>query len=93
MAKTTKEPSFEEAMKRLEETVEQMESRDLPLDEVIGKYEEGMKLVSFCEKRLEAAEKKIELLMKSKTGDVEVSDLKANELPSEENDKGQVRLF
>ena len=43
--KPAAEANFEQAMKRLEEIVEKMESGDLPLEDLIVRYEEGMKLV------------------------------------------------
>lgn len=56
------EVSFEQAIERLEVTVQQMENRELPLDAIIEHYEQGMKLIEFCTSKLEAAEKKIEQL-------------------------------
>lgn len=93
MSKPSKETklTFEEAMQRLEETVEQMEARDLPLDQIIEKYEEGVKLVEFCEKKLSAAEKKIELLTRSRSGEVSVSALKSDS--SLENEKDEDGLL
>lgn len=61
-------PSFEKALDRLEKIVEQMESAELPLDEVIKRYEEGQQLVKFCSQKLEEAEKKVEILSKNKDG-------------------------
>lgn len=66
--KSAAELGFEEAMARLEGIVEAMQSPDLPLDQIIERYEEGMKLIEVCEARLEAAEKKIELLSREKSG-------------------------
>ena len=58
MSNPVKKPAssanFEQAMKRLEEIVEQMESGDLPLEELIVRYEEGMKLVKVCQAQLDA---------------------------------------
>ena len=54
------EPSFEEAMKRLENLVESMESGSAPLAELVDRYEEGSKLLKDCRKRLELAELKIQ---------------------------------
>jgi exodeoxyribonuclease VII small subunit len=88
--KTAKEPSFEHAMERLEKTVEQMEARNLPLEQIIEKYEEGIKLVELCEKKLSAAEKKIEFLTRTKSGKVEVTDFQADK---EKNNQGEVDLF
>lgn len=59
------EVSFEEAMKRLEEIVRQMESGDLPLERMVGAYEEGRKLLDLCGAKLNEVEKKIELLEKN----------------------------
>lgn len=62
------EIKFEEAIKKLEKIVEDLESGDLSLDDAIKKYEEGMKLSSLCSKKLEAIQKKVELLVKSTSG-------------------------
>jgi exodeoxyribonuclease VII small subunit len=60
--------NFEEAMKRLEEIVEQMESGDLSLDDLILRYEEGMKLVKVCQERLTVAEQRIEIITRNSAG-------------------------
>ena len=54
--------NFESAMERLEEIVEQMESGKMPLDDLIVRYEEGMKLVKICQERLASAEQRIEII-------------------------------
>lgn len=59
-----KEPSFEEAMTRLEEIIQQLEDGEAELDQTLSLFEEGVKLSKLCHKRLESAEKKIELLVK-----------------------------
>jgi len=59
------EVSFEDALKRLEEIVRQMESGDLPLERMVGAYEEGRKLLDLCGAKLNEVEKKIELLEKN----------------------------
>lgn len=53
---------FEEAMEKLQKITQELEGEDLPLEEALQKFEEGMKLVSFCERKLEEAEKKIQVL-------------------------------
>ena len=58
------EKKFEEAMERLERIVETLEGGDLPLDESLKVFEEGMGLVSFCTKKLEEAEQKVTILIK-----------------------------
>ena len=60
--------NFEQAMKRLEEIVEQMESGDLPLEDLIMRYEEGMKLVNICQERLASAEQRIEIITRNSAG-------------------------
>ena len=57
------ELSFEEAIKKLEQTVMKMEQGDLNLDENIKFFEEGNKLVKFCTEQLNKAEKKVEVLL------------------------------
>jgi exodeoxyribonuclease VII small subunit len=61
---------FEQALGRLEKIVAEMESAELPLDEVVGRFEEGTRLVRFCAQKLEEAEKKIEILARKKDGTV-----------------------
>jgi len=62
------EKKFEEAMERLEEIVRSLEQGDLPLEESLKAFEEGMGLASFCSRELEAAEKKVSLLVKEGDG-------------------------
>ena len=66
------EPKFEDALKRLEEIVEELERGDLPLEESLGKYEEGIKLSVLCTRKLETAKKKIEMLVKTGEGKFEL---------------------
>jgi exodeoxyribonuclease VII small subunit len=60
--------SFEAALQRLEAIVDSMEQGEVPLAELLSKYEEGTKLLKVCEARLKDAELKIEKLKKSKDG-------------------------
>jgi exodeoxyribonuclease VII small subunit len=62
--------SFEDALGKLETIVESMESGDVPLAELLAKFEEGTKLLKVCESRLKDAELKIEQLKKQKDGTV-----------------------
>ena len=66
------EIKFEEALKKLETIVEGLEDGDIPLEESLEKYEEGVKLVRLCQKKLEQAKKKIEILVKTKDGKVKI---------------------
>ncbi len=58
--------SFEKALENLETIVESMESGQVPLAELLTKFEEGQKLLNLCEARLKEAEMRIELLKKQK---------------------------
>ena len=53
------ENNFEKAILKLEQIVEQLESGDLPLEEAINKYKEGLKLTKYCNEELKKAEKVI----------------------------------
>ncbi len=66
------EMKFEEALKRLEDIVGDLESGNIPLEESLAKYEEGIKLVRLCQKKLEQAKKKIEVIVKTKNGKVKI---------------------
>lgn len=66
------EIKFEEALKKLEEIVNHLESGDVPLDKALARYEEGVKLVRLCQKRLEQAKKKVEILVKTKDGKIKI---------------------
>ena len=66
------EIKFEDALEKLEKIVGLLEDGSLSLDDALGKYEEGIKLSKLCTKRLEAAKKKVEILMKSEDGSVEL---------------------
>lgn len=59
-----KELKFEEMMKRLDEIVGELESGDIPLEESLKKYEEGIKLIQACRKRLDETKRKVEVLIK-----------------------------
>jgi exodeoxyribonuclease VII small subunit len=58
------EMKFDQALKRLEQLVEEMEEEEVPLEESLKKYEEGVRLAAFCQEKLDQAEKKIEILKK-----------------------------
>ena len=62
------EVNFETAMDRLEEIVDQMESGKMMLEELIVRYEEGMKLVKVCQERLASAEQRIEIITRNHAG-------------------------
>ena len=63
-------PSFEAALARLEQIVQRLEKGELPLEESLVLYEEGIRLSRLCHAKLEEAEGKIELLMKDARGEL-----------------------
>tara|TARA_B100001123_G_C14473413_1_gene695366 strand:+ start:130 stop:360 length:231 start_codon:yes stop_codon:yes gene_type:complete len=74
MTKEDKEMQFEEAFKRLEAIVENLESGDLSLEESMKLFEEGIGLTEACKSRLEDAEQKIQLLLKDSDGKLSLED-------------------
>lgn len=64
------EKKFEAALRRLEEIVEELEKGDIPLEQSLKLFEEGIKLSRLCTKRLEDAERRVEILLKDKAGNV-----------------------
>ena len=64
------EVSFEDAVKKLESIVEEMESDELPLDKLLVRYEEGAKLVKACEEKLQSAETRITQLEETLEGEL-----------------------
>lgn len=56
---TTEEMKFEEAMQKLEQVVQQLESGDVPLEDAIQMYQEGMSLAAACQGKLQHAEKQL----------------------------------
>lgn len=65
------ELNFEEAISRLEDIIEDLENKDMPLNEALAEYEEGVKLSKFCSNKLQQAEEKIEII-KDQNGKVEL---------------------
>jgi exodeoxyribonuclease VII small subunit len=65
-------PSFEDALKNLENIVEAMEAGDLPLETLLTKYEEGAKLAKICREKLADAELKIQRLEKTAAGEMKL---------------------
>lgn len=62
-------PAFEDALSQLEELVREMESDQMPLEELIKNYEEGTRLFEVCEKRLDQAQGRIEIIRKNRNGE------------------------
>ncbi|MFH1189691.1 MAG: exodeoxyribonuclease VII small subunit [Candidatus Omnitrophota bacterium] len=78
------EMKFEEALKKLEKIVQELEDGDLPLDEACEKYEEGIRLSKACAKKLEQARKRVEILLKNEDGSVELREFDERKAQEEE---------
>ena len=63
-------PTFETALKQLEEIVQRLEKGELSLEESLKLYEDGIQLSRLCHGKLEEAEGKIETLLKDAKGDL-----------------------
>lgn len=61
-----KEPGFEETLSSLESIVAQLESGELPLERALELFEQGVGLARHCQTQLEAAERKVELLLRER---------------------------
>ncbi|GAE31881.1 exodeoxyribonuclease VII small subunit [Halalkalibacter hemicellulosilyticus] len=66
-----KDKTFEEAMSELEVVVEKLEQGDVPLEEAIAMFQEGMTLSKFCHEKLEKVEKQMDQIL-HEDGEVEV---------------------
>lgn len=62
------EQKFEEALARLEAIVSTLEAGNLPLEDSLKAFEEGVSLARFCAKQLEEAERRIEILTRDESG-------------------------
>jgi len=63
------EPTFELALQQLEQIVQKLEKGDLPLEESLALYEDGIRLSRLCHGKLEEAEGKIAMLLKDARGE------------------------
>ncbi len=68
----THDVKYEEALKRLEKLVAELDRSELDLETRLKKFEEGTKLARLLVKKLEQAKKKVELLVKTNVGETEL---------------------
>ncbi len=69
MTETSSEEDFESCLKELESIVQSLERGDLPLEKALEMFERGVRLSRICQKRLDEAERKVELLLKGEGGE------------------------
>jgi exodeoxyribonuclease VII small subunit len=62
------EKKFETALTRLEEIVSELEKGDIPIEQSLKLFEEGVKLARTCQARLQDAERRVEILLKDASG-------------------------
>jgi exodeoxyribonuclease VII small subunit len=74
-----KKEKFEEALQKLEAIVAQMEEGDLPLEETLKAFEEGVRLARFCASKLDEAERKVEKLMRDQAGKLQTTSFSEEE--------------
>jgi exodeoxyribonuclease VII small subunit len=89
---------FEDALGKLEKIVSKLEDGEIPLEESLKLFEEGIRLSRLCNQKLEEAEKRVEILMKGKNGVIkpqpfdpsassgQVPSTGSGQAPSEESD-------
>jgi exodeoxyribonuclease VII small subunit len=82
------EPAFETSLERLEEIVEQLEAGELPLEESLSLFEEGVELSRRCNTRLDEAERRLEVLVRTAGGRDETEPLSEDEFLGEDNESG-----
>ena len=70
MTEAVPPPTFEAALVKLEQIVQRLEKGELPLEDSLVLYEEGVRLSRLCHAKLEEAEGKIELLLKDQRGEL-----------------------
>jgi len=63
-----KEKTFEEALRELEEIVNRLEGGDLPLEEALQLFEEGVRLSRMCHTKLDEAQRRVEIVLKDENG-------------------------
>jgi exodeoxyribonuclease VII small subunit len=84
MAARPRSNDFEKAFQNLEKIVQRLETEDMPLDESLQLFEEGIKLSRFCHQRLEEVEKKIELILADAKGQPVTEPFEDEELEEDE---------
>jgi len=85
-AELPKKPDFEKSLARLEEVVRRLESPQLALDEAMKLFEEGVELSRECQKQLEEAEGRVEILLKKADGKLVAEPFEPEKEPGKENE-------
>ncbi len=86
MAARPRSNEFEKAFQQLEKIVQRLEGEELPLDESLQLFEEGIRLSRFCHQRLEEVEKKIETILADAKGQPVTEPFEADEMLDEDEE-------
>lgn len=87
MAARAKSTEFEKAFQELEKIVQRLEGEELPLDESLQLFEQGIRLSRFCHQRLEEVEKKIELILADAKGQPRTEPFEGDEPEEDDEDE------
>jgi len=71
--------SFEKAMGELKEIITKLESGELPLEESIKLFEKGTKLIAYSHKKLNEIQKKVQILVEDKDGEISFEDFETED--------------
>lgn len=87
-----KKPNFENSLKELERIVRRLEDGDSSLEESLKLFEDGVKLARECQKRLNQAERRIEILLEGESGNPQLETIRAEDLREERQPKVKKRI-
>lgn len=76
---TEKELTFEEALARLQQILQSLESGNAPLDDSLAMYEEGVRLVKLCNQKLDSAQQRVKILETGEDGNYSEQDFTKTE--------------
>ncbi len=73
---------FEDALEKLEDIVRKMEAGEMPLDDALKSFEEGIKLIRFCSSKLEDTQRRVEMLLEKENS------MQLKQFQGDENESG-----
>ncbi|MGH8195698.1 MAG: exodeoxyribonuclease VII small subunit [Woeseiaceae bacterium] len=71
--------NIEKSLQELEKLIDELESGELPLEQAMKKFEQGIKLTRNCQAALKDAEQRVEILLKSAGGEEALQEFEADE--------------
>lgn len=87
-----KKKSFESSLQDLEKIVRKLEDGDLPLEDSLKLFEDGVRLSRECQERLNQAERRIEVLLQDENGNQMLQTIGAEDLREERQPKVKRRI-